>query len=503
MLGVLMEALDARVPKRLGSSKTSIFDARLDDVVFREIRAACGDHDEEPHAGLLKQLFGVYEVAPPLPRLSEVVSAAEGSVDLSNAVVVAHQHVLGTVVSQFEAMWQLGLLPSRTYVLGKPYSTNRLAAMYLESKGCSVRDGLQPISASPRWAIQAPDFTQTDNEQALGHIFGEIVKRLPEMNVAKLIVLDDGGLVLGWLNRAFDTGLFTAEQQDRLGKLKVVGVEQTTFGRHLIERLGPSGKEARSAPARPVPVANVAETRLKLEKESILIAESVARELDNWIRCSADRGRHVRNLREAVVGVVGFGVVGSWICRVLQHLPVQRIVVFDSDVSHSSIARSFGFHVAHSLPELAAACSVIIGCTGSRSGMELTADMLKPRTILASASSGNYEFARVFLSSRKEGRTEINPEVTPNRGASPFDWVHSIFQIGVPEGIAYVLNGGFPINFTGGVDPIRAEDIELTRCLIVAGVIAALKQVGEQPNFGGPVHLVGIDEEPLHEMFGT
>ena len=229
----------------------------------------------------------------------------------------------------------------------------------------------------------------------------------------------------------------------------------------------------------------------------------MVRELDARIRSSKDRGRHVRNLREAVVGVVGFGVVGSWVCRALQQVPVQRIVVFDSDVSHSSIARSFELHVAQSLSELASECSVIIGCTGSRSGVDLTADMLRPRSILASASSGNYEFRPGLPQRPQVNRVEINPEVTPDRGASPFDWVHSIFQIGVPGGIAYVLNGGFPINFTGGVDPIRAEDIELTRCLIVAGVTAALKELGDQPNFGGPVQLVGIEEEPLHEMFGT
>ena len=240
-LGLLTEALDHHVPGRLNATKTSIFDARLDDVVFREIRATCDDQRGEAYAGLLKQLFSIYGVAPQLPRLADLVAVAEGSVDLSNAVVVAHQHILGTVVTQFEALWELGLLPSRTYVVGKPYSTNRLAAMYLESKGCEVRDGLKPISASPRWAIQAPNFTQADNAQILGHVFGEIVRGLPKMDVDKLIVLDDGGLILGWLNRAFDSEeLFSSEEQEQLARLQVVGVEQTTFGRHLIERLRPA-----------------------------------------------------------------------------------------------------------------------------------------------------------------------------------------------------------------------------------------------------------------------
>jgi S-adenosylhomocysteine hydrolase len=323
------------------------------------------------------------------------------------------------------------------------------------------------------------------------------------MEISRLVVLDDGGLILSWLNRAFETDLFSKEDRDNLAKLRVVSVEQTTFGRHLVEHLHSRRRGDRESFSVPIPIGNVAETRLKLEKESGLIADSVVRELDAWIRASKDRGRHIKNLHEASVGVIGFGVVGSWVCKALQQFAVQRIVVFDSDASHSSIARSVGHPVAHSVRDLASQCSVIIGCTGAPGGVELTADMLRPRTILASASSGNHEFTHAFLSSGKGHREDINPEVTPDRDASAFDWVHSIFTIRVPNGVAYVLNGGFPVNFTGAIDPIRAEDIELTRCLIVAGVGAAMRKLGDEPNFGGPVQLVTVNEGALTEMFGS
>jgi hypothetical protein len=95
----------------------------------------------------------------------------------------------------------------------------------------------------------------------------------------------------------------------------------------------------------------------------------------------------------------------------------------------------------------------------------------------------------------------LNPELTPGRAASAFDWLHSILAVPANRGELYVLNGGFPINFTGAVDPISPEQIELTRCLMLAGVSAALEALHSARNFGGPVKLAPIPEEFLKELF--
>ena len=495
-LGSLLRALNYEIPQSPSRASSSVYESRLDDVVFREVADARERVGHSSSEDLLERLFAVYDVAPRLPRLAELTERLKDDIDLSDAVMVAHQHILGTVVSQFESLWDLGLKPSRTYVVGKPYSTNRAAALYLEHQGCHVRSGLRGYATG---AVLSPADYQAQNNAALGHFFVRVVKTLPKQRLSRLIVLDDGGLVLAWLNRVTESDLFSADEVHLLSKLKVVGVEQTTFGQRVVTRARAEPHSvANSSPT--IPVAKVAETRLKIEKESRLIADSVVHEIDAWIRSSNERGRHVQSLSKASVGVIGYGVVGSWVCRVLHDI-VPRMVVFDKDVRKSSSARAVGYQVVHSLQELAEQCSVIIGCTGAPSGVELDASMLSPGTILASASSGNYEFAPVFISGGKLARQDLNPEVAPGRPASAFDWVHSIFPVKVKGGVAFVLNGGFPVNFTGALDPIRAEEIELTRCLMVLGVASALRRVNGVSNFGGEVELAPIDEDVLGDMF--
>jgi len=498
-LGILLQDLNRTIPQHLQSESTSVLEARLDDIVFREVEGTREQVGDPASESLLERLFAVYDVAPRLPRLAALVDGLKEEIDLSRTVVVAHQHILGSVVSQFEALWDLGLKPERTFIVGKPYSTNRVAAMYLEERGCHVRPNLQEYGTG---SVLSPGVYQTENDRALGNFFAKVVKDLPRERLSKVLVLDDGGLILAWLNGAPASGLFTQEDLESLSTLRVVGVEQTTFGQRLLSRLGAEGGHSPETTAKAIPVANVAETRLKMERESGLIANSVVRELDSWMRSSDARSEHVSNLSGATVGVIGFGAVGSWVCRVL-HDTVQRMVVFDRDVRKCSVARSFGYQVAQSLSELAQECSVIIGCTGALDGVELKASMLRPGTILASASSGNYEFARVFITGKKPMRPDLNPEINPGRPASAFDWIHSIFPVEVPGGRSFVLNGGFPVNFTGALDPIRAEEIELTRCLVVLGAAAAIRDLKEGgPNFGNPVRLAPIDETILDDMFG-
>jgi NAD binding domain of 6-phosphogluconate dehydrogenase len=494
----LLSELDQQLPPRTCPQATSICDARLDDVVVREIL----DHTHKSNAGtkgeeILERLFAAYEVAPALARLDKLTTQLEGRFDLSGTVLVAHQHILGSVASQFEAMWRLGLAPKRTFVIGKPYSTSRLTATYLERRGCQVQSSL----SFDREDILAPDWYQSAREDALRRFFGQVVRDLRNSDVTKLIVLDDGGLVLQWLNKTYDGELLPEAEMSGLAALRVVGVEQTTFGSHLLARLDKSRRRAARYEV-PVPVANVAQAYLKLKLESPLIAESVVRELTEWIRSSDAKGSHTLSLARASVGVIGYGSVGAAVCKRLEDEIGRRAVVYDEEASRASVAMTHGFRVVQSPAELARECSVIIGCTGARDGVALEADELSPGTILASASSGNYEFTRAFLTRHRPSRPPvINPEITPQRPASAFDWVHSIFPVKRSGGEVFVLNGGFPVNFTGAVDPIKPDQIELTRCLMLTGVAAALRQLGSDANFGGTVELAPMDQRLLWEMF--
>jgi S-adenosylhomocysteine hydrolase len=501
-LGRLLLELNHKVPFRRRAIRSSIWDARLDDLVFREIAAVRRPNNEAALRQIHQLLFAIYDVVPHLPRLAELRASLRREVNLADAVLIAHQHILGTVVSQFEALWDLGLKPERTYVIGKAYSSNRLAATYLETRGCQVWSGLDSFSVD---AVLSPTFYHQAHLEALGTLVADVLRDLPDKDVSRLVVLDDGGLVLSWLDQALGGPWLKRLDPSRLSKLRVLGVEQTTFGRNFLQR---EPQEESFPPRATIPVASVASSHLKLRRESDYIADSVVRELDAWMR--ANEGEiAARNLADASVGVAGYGVVGSHVCKMLRRLGVRRITVFDEDVSHSGVAATNGFRAAGSIGQLAEDSEVIIGCTGARAGIGLDALSLVPGTVLASASSGNYEFAETVTTGEEQGAAGTkealaagpNPGVVSGAAPSGFDWVHSIFPIHAADGPAYLLNGGFPVNFTGAIDPIRGDEIELTRCLMLQGVASAAKSHGERPNFGGTIELVPLDELTINEIF--
>jgi len=54
-----------------------------------------------------------------------------------------------------------------------------------------------------------------------------------------------------------------------------------------------------------------------------------------------------------------------------------------------------------------------------------------------------------------------------------------------------LANGGFPVNFTGEIDPIPAEEIQITRSLVLAG---ALQAVNEKSNGLIPLKRASADK---------
>jgi hypothetical protein len=415
------------------------------------------------------------------------------------------------VVSQFEALWRLGLKPENTFIAGKPYSTNRLAALLLRQRGCTVRTGFEGFHSDD---VLSPDWYQNLHYGELGGFLARSLGSALDNGCKTIVILDDGGLFLNWIvklgREEYDTG--DTKRADRLARrmsnVRVVGVEQTTFGRRLVAAVGGQSMASTrhaSSTGWPIPVVSVASSRLKMERESELIARSVVSEVRSFLAASDRVGEHVADVGEATVGVVGFGAVGSWVYRALSSEPdryraPREVLVYDSDRAKTSIARSVGYPVAHSLDDLARRCQIIVGCTGVSSGLPFDFSLRREPIVLASASSGNHEFAPVFIRGR-EREPSLNPDIVPQRDATTFDWIHSIYEL-VADGVsAFVLNGGFPVNFTGGVDPIPAREIELTRCLMVAGVATALETKAGHDE--GVVRLVDLDESIVTELFAS
>lgn len=477
--------LHRQVPRWRPGAAASVLVPRVD----AQILGAVSDvRDLSVRSEVLESLYREWAVPPELDRLAHLGDTLRDRVDLTNTVLIAHQHLMASVATQIRALWTLGLKPQNTYLFGKPYSTAPIAATYLEGAGCVVRTGLEAFS---RQNLVAPDWYHTEHDDVLGRGVQTILEQVcSDPAVSRVAVLDDGGLVLSAVQRAI--GQLSPQARPGLRRLAVAAVEQTTFGRRMVGRLPSSSQDQTS-----IPVANVAQTRLKIEYESEYIARSVLAELRAWLVAS-DRRDHARALSDASVGVIGYGAVGAWVASQLRARTSNRLLIYDHDVSRSSIARSAGFSIAHSPSDLLQHCDVIIGCSGDASGVDISESDVRAGTVFASASSGNYEFARLFSRGAPEHR-RLNPAIGGRRAAA-FDWVHSIVSVDLPRGESYLLNGGFPVNFTGAADPIRPDEIELTRCLMVQGLACALEQASRGNAVTGHFRVIDVDEAPLVEL---
>ena len=258
--------------------------------------------------------------------------------------------------------------------------------------------------------------------------------------------------------------------KSRLDSIKFAAVEQTTAGAALI-----LGKRSDIA----FPVVDVARSEPKIEIEAEFIGQSVVEEVDSFLRSA--RGRLPRNsLAGATVGIIGVGTVGSWVAAQLRYggaragREVGRVLAFDRDPVRRSMARALGLSLGkRSLQEFVRECDVIIGATGTM--LKMDPDWIRDGTIVASASSWNYEFWRLMNSTV---RGEAVLPISAHKSCREFQALHNIRSGEGKGGQFWLLNSGFPVNFTGVVDPIAPAQIQLTRCLMLAGAIQALEYVG-------------------------
>lgn len=323
-------------------------------------------------------------------------------IDLSNVSVVACQYILGTTIDLFEALFEKGLKAENVHLLGKCYSTHAPTWEKLAKRGVDV-------SPSSNLFIADKDFDSQFKEYVTSFA-DQLIARGVFRDKKRVIVLDDGGFLLQYLNEALED------------MEAVTGVEQTSSGfeklKDLSLRFG---------------VINIARSEIKTKVESPLIAEKIIEQIENRISLSS----HVRVL------VIGQGSIGKAIKGQL----TGKARVFGCD-STAGLC-DFGGNYTEQLPTF----DVIIGATGKTILTIEQVRRLKPGALLVSASSSDREFPAV------EMRHDI---YSVGNCHADVDF----------EGVR-LLNNGLPVNFTGDEHSLLPQDAQLTRSLLYAGVCEA------------------------------
>lgn len=372
------------------------------------------------------------------------------------------------------ALFDRGLRPSDTHVLGKCYSTNRHVREALQSDGVDV----------------LPQSTEYDPRHAYDEMIDKHVRQLTPIaaDAAKaqrpIIILDSGGHLLHAVNNDLDI------QTDR-----VVGIEQTSSGFHALK----------NEPIR-FPVLNVARSKIKLDVESPWIADAVVGSLldklkllpSEWNRFKQDvcvpelriQGKKARGMqltwrehfeeRMRLVRppkrmlnslIIGGGAIG----KAIHERMLSGPKIFDVQRQ-----RRIGFlrNIRHAISQ----AHVIIGATGTTSVPAHLHKYLHHQVVLASAGSSDREFDAVHL------RQNLDKETGCHKNSS--------ITIPGTNKRAHLLSQGFPINFDGYPEPVPLQKIQLTSALLMSAVLDAHRYMGQKGIIEYPQ-----DAHPLIKQF--
>ena len=393
-------------------------------------------------------------VCPRLPILDFLQDELGG---LGDGVfgLVGLQHLMGSTASLIDQLAADRLDPDDVFLLGKPYSTNLQVMDYLREER---RYHVHPESADQPLGTPHNEALSTKIDELLSQCRDHLETK-PATDAGRVLLIDDGGHAI----RLLHSPPF-ADIVDRF-----VCVEQTRSGIRTIEDL-----------TLRVPVVNVAESWVKLEHESPLIAESVKIELFRQLVAIESRG--IRIGRNTVV--IGYGSIGRTVAARM-HGCGFTVSVFDHSKVLRDMAVQDGFTAHADLKQGLKGAELIVGCTGTAIMDFPEYACIEEGAILLSTSSSDSEFRGWQLRSLAKplgtpkywkvisGGTDAH-SADDSAGPIPADHpCFCLYHVRLGGRSFYLVNGGFPVNFTGEIDPIPPRLIQLTRGLLYAGAIQA------------------------------
>lgn len=359
--------------------------------------------------------------------------------------ILAVQHLLGSSVPFFEMLQRGGAHPENIHIVGKAYSSHPTVVDRLIRQRYNL--AFDDVFS---YAADRPYDTILEE-----HILAACQKMVRETDdpseKGNFLIIDDGGKALKHI------------QDSYIQQARFVGVEQTSRGARLLAPLAVS-----------FPVVNVARSEVKTIHESPMIAEAMVRELllslDRW---DADDVFHLPGKKALLLG---YGYIGERVAKKLVDHGL-RVVVYDADSDKVALARQNpNLSTVSDRTQAYPDASLIIGCTGTPSIPEDEFPLIKQGTLLASMASTDTEFSS--WNWRKEGAI-VHTSVLPSdeqylKQYFPIPW-RSLYRCQAGGTHFFLANGGFPMDFSGSVNPIPADSIQLTAALLMAAAVQAVQ----------------------------
>ncbi len=381
-----------------------------------------------------------------LPLLGSIIQAVQPKIPkLSDTVFVCVQHLLYTSLDVFESLILLGAIPESIFLLGKHYSTcpdvvNKALAM-----------GIQVQKLAPLQLLGEYEVIFNREVIQLWDKVKDFIQSSPHL-IERVVVLDDGGRCL------------RAIPEDMVKRFCVVGIEQTTAGIAQLNDLN-----------FPIAYIDVATSTTKT-LEAGMVADVI------WNKISNELPNPKSN---PAIGVIGLGSIGSAVAKKLISLG-YRLFLYDSNIVDSSkkesinkairkdvfkeVKKSFEeiledeqINWTEGLDEFIQSSDYIFGCTGNDFMQSLNIKkLIKGSKHFISCSSEDKEFLSILKHIRKANFKHN------------YDPLKDIRWQMNKNIIIHLVKGGFPCNFDDSGTSVPAKNIQLTRALILGGLVQAI-----------------------------
>lgn len=371
-----------------------------------------------------------------MPVLQSVAERGRNLVDFKKTAFFGIQHILRTNVPLFQHLIQtLGANPQYIFLNGKGYSDSE------EAEGLFKELGIHYFKLDEDYVI--PGRYQNRLRTHLKKSWEVFTQTIKTQLIEKIVVFDEGG-------HCFET-----MPEPLCFKYAMAGIEQTRGGLYspTIEVL-------------PFPLVEVASSAAKRQLESPLIIEALLKKLQAIL---SQKTKELNS--DTVFGVLGNGAIGYHLTRYLLRKG-YNVVAFDENPSSFSGPewKQKNFYRGKNVREVLIRSSTIFGCTGK--------NVIKTKEILDSIATDK---TLVSCTSEDKEFQSILQEMSRPRHSSLFRKLltgekEELCYITRSGGNITILNKGFPINFDHSGESVPAEEIQLTRALMLGAFIQAARQ---------------------------
>lgn len=351
---------------------------------------------------------------PVLRRLVEGM----GKGRFQDAEFVCVQHMLGVQVPFYDICEGIGMNRGRTTIIGTPYTSNRTVRDVLRDKGWDAR--------------RVPLDLAVWKEEVRSAVYERL--RSAMESGRRVVVLDDGGIV----SKLIAEDPFLRDHAD-----KFTVVEQTRRGITVAEE-----NPLRTA------LTNVAQSLTKVLVEGPIIGDILQEKL--MTRLERLGIKSVKGMR---IGVIGKGAIGN---PLIEELRRMGAIVTGWDTDRDKLTEA---EKKLTEAEFFGGQELILGATGMESmGPEQLAH-IKSGAVIGSCSSKLVEIdmGHVSDSAAKGGVREVDAESFPPS-----------VEYTLKDGRKItVLAQGYPLNFDGAVNTTDPDLIQVTRALLLLGLLQA------------------------------